>query len=670
MSQFDNIKGIGPKMKEKLHRNSIYDCFDMINKFPSRYDIFQLTSLKDVIDNQRATLEGKVSSVAVVSYIRKNFTRLSFKVVIEDREFKVSIFNREFLKNKLEIGTDIVITGTIDRLVNTFSAATLKLKKNFKNEIEPIYNLDGISDNQFNKLVKLSMEEYGHLIQDELPKKLIVKYRLIRYDELLRIVHNPVTMADMEKIDRRIKYEELFKFQFKMQYLRLKNKSKKNAIKKYNIDHVKLFIGRLPFELTKDQKRATNEIIKDVKSPYVMNRLLQGDTGSGKTVVAAITMFCVLSAGYQVALMAPTEILAKQHYKTMKKYFEGTPYTVIYLSGKLSLAERKEKLRIIMQDTSILVVGTHALFSEDVRYNNLGYVITDEQHRFGVNQRRKLREKGFNPDVLYMSATPIPRTLAISLFGDMDITSIHEKPKDRIVVETKLFSNNQIDLVYLLIDEQLRLGHQVYVVSPLILESETLDLSNAQKVYSELRKKFSEYEVGIIHSKIKQDDKDQVMEDFNNNKINLLVSTTVIEVGVDVPNATLMVVLDSDRFGLSQLHQLRGRIGRSNLKSYCLLVYKENSESKDRLEILEKTDDGFLLSEEDLKIRGPGDFFGYRQSCDLKFKRASIVDDLKILEVAKEDALEILKDSKTYREDQYKYIYNYLKTVIKERNFD
>jgi len=670
MSQVDNIKGIGPKMKEKLHRNSIYDCFDMINKFPSRYDIFQLTSLKDVIDNQRATLEGKVSSVAVVSYIRKNFTRLSFKVVIEDREFKVSIFNREFLKNKLEIGTDIVITGTIDRLVNTFSAATLKLKKNFKNEIEPIYNLDGISDNQFNKLVKLSMEEYGHLIQDELPKKLIVKYRLIRYDELLRIVHNPVTMADMEKIDRRIKYEELFKFQFKMQYLRLKNKSKKNAIKKYNIDHVKLFIGRLPFELTKDQKRATNEIIKDVKSPYVMNRLLQGDTGSGKTVVAAITMFCVLSAGYQVALMAPTEILAKQHYKTMKKYFEGTPYTVIYLSGKLSLAERKEKLRIIMQDTSILVVGTHALFSEDVRYNNLGYVITDEQHRFGVNQRRKLREKGFNPDVLYMSATPIPRTLAISLFGDMDITSIHEKPKDRIVVETKLFSNNQIDLVYLLIDEQLRLGHQVYVVSPLILESETLDLSNAQKVYSELRKKFSEYEVGIIHSKIKQDDKDQVMEDFNNNKINLLVSTTVIEVGVDVPNATLMVVLDSDRFGLSQLHQLRGRIGRSNLKSYCLLVYKENSESKDRLEILEKTDDGFLLSEEDLKIRGPGDFFGYRQSGDLKFKRASIVDDLKILEVAKEDALEILKDSKTYREDQYKYIYNYLKTVIKERNFD
>ena len=288
MSQFDNIKGIGPKMKEKLHRNSIYDCFDMINKFPSRYDIFQLTSLKDVIDNQRATLEGKVSSVAVVSYIRKNFTRLSFKVVIEDREFKVSIFNREFLKNKLEIGTDIVITGTIDRLVNTFSAATLKLKKNFKNEIEPIYNLDGISDNQFNKLVKLSMEEYGHLIQDELPKKLIVKYRLIRYDELLRIVHNPVTMADMEKIDRRIKYEELFKFQFKMQYLRLKNKSKKNAIKKYNIDHVKLFIGRLPFELTKDQKRATNEIIKDVKSPYVMNRLLQGDTGSGKTGTSTI----------------------------------------------------------------------------------------------------------------------------------------------------------------------------------------------------------------------------------------------------------------------------------------------------------------------------------------------------------------------------------------------
>lgn len=670
MSQLENIKGIGPKMREKLNRNNIYDCFDIMNHFPVRYDIFQLVTLRDVIDHERATLIGFVSSPAVVSFIRRNFTRLSFKVMIEEREFKVSIFNREFLKSKLDIGTEIVITGVIDRTKNTFTAATLKLKKNFKNEIEPIYNIDDISDAQFNKFVKVSIEEYGHLIRDDLPKDLIVKYRLIRYGELLRIVHNPVSKKDMEKLDRRIKYEELFKFQFKMQYLKLRNRSKKNAVKKYNLDQVRQFIATLPFELTKDQKLATNEIIKDIKSPYVMNRLLQGDTGSGKTVVAAITMFCVLDAGYQVALMAPTEILAKQHFKTMKSFFENTPFTVVYLSGKLNTQARREALQIIRKDSSVLVVGTHALFSGDVIYNSLGYVITDEQHRFGVNQRRKLREKGFNPDVLYMSATPIPRTLAISLFGDMEIISIKEKPKNRTVVDTKLFTKNQIDLVYLLIDEQLRLGHQVYVVSPLILESETLDLSNAQKVYSDMRKKFKDYNVGIIHSKIKADEKDKVMNDFNENIVNLLVSTTVIEVGVDVPNATLMVVLDSERFGLSQLHQLRGRIGRSSLKSYCLLVYNEASESKERLEILEKTDDGFLLSEEDLRLRGPGDFFGYRQSGDLKFKRASIVTDMKILELARDDALEILTNSKTYRDEQYKYLYKYLKTVIKRDNLD
>jgi len=368
--------------------------------------------------------------------------------------------------------------------------------------------------------------------------------------------------------------------------------------------------------------------------------------------------------------MAPTEILAKQHFKTFSKFFVDTKYKIIYLSGKLSVSERKEKLEIIKDNTNIIVVGTHALFSDDVRYKNLGFVITDEQHRFGVNQRKKLREKGFNPDVLYMSATPIPRTLAISLFGDMDISTIREKPKNRAKVDTKLFATKEIDLVYLLIEEELKKNHQVYVVSPLILESETLDLSNAQKVYSTMRKRFDKFNVGLIHSKIKSEDKDHVMNLFTENKINLLVSTTVIEVGVDVPNATLMIVLDSERFGLSQLHQLRGRIGRSSLKSYCLLVYNESSKAKERLEILEKTDDGFLLSEEDLKLRGPGDFFGYRQSGDLKFVKASIVSDAKILEVARNDALEILTNLDSYRNKDYYLIFNYLKSVLKRPEFD
>jgi len=670
MSMLETIKGIGPKLKTKLNRNDIYDCFDLINKFPSRYEIYHLTTLSDAPDGVRITLEGKVSSQPIVSYIRRNFTRLTFKVIIENRPFTVAIFNREYLKNILDIGEDIVLTGTIDRVKNTFTATTLKLIRNFKNEIEPIYNIDGVGDSQFNKIVNLALAEYGHLIMDDLPKKLIQKYKLITFNELLKIVHNPRTEKDLDKITRRIKYEELFKFQFKMQYTRLKNKSKKSLPKKYDINFIRDFIKTLPFELTNDQKKVTNEIIKDIKSPYVMNRLLQGDTGSGKTVVAAITVLSVLDAGFQVALMAPTEILAKQHYKTFSTLYRDLDYEIVFLSGKISKEQRRERLEIIKTSPKTLIIGTHALFSNDVRYNNLGYVITDEQHRFGVNQRQKLREKGFNPDILYMSATPIPRTLAISLFGDMDISTIREKPASRKKVETKLFNRNQMNLVYMIIEEELKNNHQVYVVTPLILESEKMDLSNAQKVFSNMKSHFKDFSVGLMHSKVKQEDKEKVMDMFHENKINILVSTTVIEVGVDNPNATLMIVMDSDRFGLSQLHQLRGRVGRGTLKSYCLLIHKEEEEVKERLEIMEQTDDGFRLSEEDLRLRGPGDFFGFRQSGDMKFKEANIVTDAHILEIAKNDALEILENHDNYYKQEYQSLFKYLKSVLKSSNLD
>lgn len=670
MSTLESIKGIGPKLKEKLNRNQIYDCFDLLNRYPSRYEIYHLTTLKDTVDNVRTTLEGKVSSAPTVVFIRRNFTKLSFKVLIEGRSISVVIFNREYLKNILDIGEDIVLTGTIDRLKNTFTATTLKLKKNFKNEIEPIYNVDGISDIQFQKIVKLSLEEYGYLIEDDLPLSLRKKYKLITYHELLKLVHNPVTNKDLEKVTRRIKYEELFKFQFKMQYLRLKTKSKKSLQKKYDISFIRDFISTLPFELTEDQKKVTNEIMKDIKSPYVMNRLLQGDTGSGKTVVAAITILSVLNANFQVALMAPTEILARQHYKTFSNFFKDIPYEIVFLSGKISKEQRKERLERIKNNPNTLIIGTHALFSDDVIYNNLGYVITDEQHRFGVKQRQKFREKGFHPDLLYMSATPIPRTLAISLFGDMDISTIREKPKNRIKVETKLFSTKEMNLVYMIMEDELLKNHQVYVVTPLILESEKIDLSNAQKVFSSMQKRFKNHSVGLMHSKIKQEDKDQVISMFNDNKINILVSTTVIEVGVDNPNATLMVVMDSDRFGLSQLHQLRGRIGRGSLKGYCLLIHKDDVETKERLEIMEKTDDGFTLSEEDLRLRGPGEFFGSKQSGELKFLKADIVKDAHILEIAKNDASEILSKKENYTSKEYEFIFKYLKSVLKKSNLD
>ncbi len=670
MSNLESIKGIGPKLKDKLNRNNIYDCFDMLAYFPKRYEIYKLTDLAHAADGVRVTLEGTVITNPVVAYLRKKFTKLSFKVMIEDIEFKVAIFNREYLRNILNVGEKIVLTGTIDRRLYSFTATTLKLKKNFKNEIEPIYNLDGIADTSFNKVVNTAMDEFLHLIDDDLPNELISKYRLITYNQLIKLAHNPVTEKDLEKINRRIKYEELFKFQFKMQYLRLKNKARKNIDKKYDLELVKAFINQLRFELTGDQKKATNEIMKDLKSPYMMNRLLQGDTGSGKTVVAAITVLAVLSAGFQVAFMAPTEILSKQHYETFKSFFKNFDYEVVYLTGKLGREERRRELEVIKNKPNTLIVGTHALFSDDVEYNNLGYVITDEQHRFGVNQRQKLREKGFLPDVLYMSATPIPRTLAISLFGDMDISTIREKPKNRKQINTKLFSSREMNLVYMLIEEQLRLEHQVYVVTPLILESEKLDLNNAQKVFSDMKKHFKNYSVGLMHSKVKPDDKEEVMKLFKENKIQILVSTTVIEVGVDVPNATLMVILDSERFGLSQLHQLRGRIGRSSLDSYCLLIYSGDLDSKKRLEIMERTDDGFELSEADLDIRGPGDFFGYKQSGDLKFSKANIVTDRKILEIARNDSLDILLKKENYYNKEYNKIFKYLKRTLKNTNLD
>lgn len=670
MSSLESIKGIGPKLKDKLNRNEIYDCFDMMEYFPSRYEIYKLTDLSHAADGVRVTLEGTVISNPLVSYIRKKFTKLSFKVVIEDIEFKVAIFNREYLRNVLKVGEKVVLTGTIDRKSYSFTATTLKLLKNFKNEIEPIYNLDGITDQSFKKVVSSAIEEYIYLLEDELPKSLIEKYKLITYEQLIQLIHNPITEKDLEKTVRRIKYEELFKFQFKMQYLRLKNKARKNVNKKYDLKEVKAFINQLHFELTDDQKKSTNEIMKDLKSPYMMNRLLQGDTGSGKTVVAAITILAVLSSGFQVAFMAPTEILSKQHYLTFKEYFKNFGYQVVYLTGKLGKEDRRRQLDIIRNNTNVLIIGTHVLFSNDVEYNNLGYVITDEQHRFGVNQRQKLREKGLSPDVLYMSATPIPRTLAISLFGDMDISTIRQKPSNRKPINTKLFKANEMNLVYMLIEEQLRLDHQVYIVTPLILESEKLDLSNAQKVFSDMKKHFKNYSVGLMHSKVKPEDKDEVMNMFKANKIQILVSTTVIEVGVDIPNATGMVILDSERFGLSQLHQLRGRIGRSDLESYCLLVYNGDLESKKRLEIMERTEDGFELSEADLEIRGPGDFFGFKQSGDIKFKKAHVVYDRKILEIARNDALDILLNKENYYNKEYIKIFKYLKRTLKNTNLD
>ncbi|PAT01156.1 hypothetical protein CI105_07890 [Candidatus Izimaplasma bacterium ZiA1] len=670
MSTLESIKGIGPRMKEKLNRNNIYDCFDLMYKYPSRYVVYQQKTLKDTIDNETVTLRGTVISKPIVHFIRRNLTKLQFKINIEERIFTVVIFNREYLSKMINVSEEVVVTGKIEREKYTFNATTLKLLKNYHDHIEAIYNIENITDQQFNKYVQAAIVEYSYLLKEDLPQTLIDKYKLITFEELIKIVHNPGDLSNLKHIDRRIKYEELFKFQMKMNYMKLKAKSKKVNIKKYDINSLREYIKKLPFTLTDDQKHMVNEIIKDIKSPYMMNRLLQGDTGSGKTVVASIAAYAVILSGYQVAFMAPTEILAKQHYQTFTKYFNNLNVNIVLLTGKIGKQERTEKLNLIITKPNTIIIGTHALFSDDVVYNNLGFVITDEQHRFGVNQRKKMREKGFLPDVLYMSATPIPRTLAISFFGDMDVSIIKQKPEGRKKVVTKLFTKDEMDLVYDIIHETLLKKEQVYIVTPLILESETLDLSNASQVFQTFRKQFKDFNTGLIHSKISSDDKDIVMENFNNGLIDILVSTTVIEVGVDNKNASLIVILDAERFGLSQLHQLRGRVGRGEKPSNALLVYNKNTEAKERLEILEKTDDGFVLSEHDLRLRGPGEFFGFKQTGDLKFLKADLLKDYKILELAREDAIEILTDQNSYYNKLYTPIFKYLKKELRNTKLD
>jgi ATP-dependent DNA helicase RecG len=397
----------------------------------------------------------------------------------------------------------------------------------------------------------------------------------------------------------------------------------------------------------------------------MMNRLLQGDTGSGKTIVAFILTMGVISSGHQVALMAPTALLAKQHYKKAKAYFEPFDVKVHLLTGHTSKAEREQIKQELIKDEALFVIGTHALFSDDISYKKLGLIITDEQHRFGVRQRQALRNKGQYPDVLYMSATPIPRTLAISVFGDMDLTTIKHKPAARKKVHTKLFNKEDLRLVYNLMEQELANNHQIYVVTPLILESVVnQEKANAQDVYQQLKKVFKDYKVGLVHGKIETEEKERMMDMFYHHEIDILVSTTVIEVGVDHANATMMVVFDSDQFGLSQLHQLRGRVGRGDSESYALLLV-QNHESFDRLRVLEESDDGFYLSEKDLEMRGPGQFFGAKQSGVLSFNNASIIEDFHIFLKAKEDAQNIIKNAEDHRD-----LIDKIKQEIEQQKYD
>lgn len=650
--QLKDVKGIGPKSLSLLNKINIYTVEDLVTHYPFRYEILERCNLNEVEDGGKIIIDGKIESVPILMHFKAGLNKMNFRLVTASGVVGVSIFNRAFLKSQLTVGTGVTVIGKLDKAKNVITASDIKLETLMnKVKIEPVYHCtSGLTNKNMSTYINMALLMFGKEILDYIPNSYLEKYNFLNKKTSLNIVHNPSTMDKLKEVTIRLKYEELFAFMFKINYLKVQNKKKNNGLTR-KIDRSKLdeFINKLSFELTDDQKKAIDEILNDLESPSRMNRLLQGDVGSGKTIVSFIAMLANYFSGYQSALMAPTEILATQHYKNLVNFINDSDIKIELLTGSTS---KKDKLRIYsgLKDGSIsMVVGTHALIQDDVVYNNLGLVITDEQHRFGVHQRANLQNKGVKPDVLYMSATPIPRTYALTIFGDMDVSTIKMRPKGRQKIDTFVKKNSEIKDVLELMYKELKEGHQVYVIAPLIEDSENSDFATVCNLKDQMKLAFGDkYKIDIVHGKMATGAKDVIMEQFKENKIQILISTTVVEVGVDVSNATTMVIFDADRFGLSTLHQLRGRVGRGSFKSQCILISDSDAE---RLKIMETVDDGFVISEADFKLRGHGDLFGTKQSGDMSFKIANIREDYKILLQAKKDSKEYLLDKNTDEDD-------------------
>ena len=654
MDKLSKVKGIGPKTEPLLNKIGIFTIDDLVTHYPFRYDVLKRSNLKNVTDpEEKIVIDGKVDSVPLVIRFRGGTNKLNFRLATTDGMVGVSIFGRAFLKNNLTIGENVIVIGKFDASKNTINASDIKFGILGNQErIESVYHTTrGLSQKILSNAINYSITTYGKEIDDNIPEYLLDKYNFLNKKTALNIVHNPPNYEKLKEASLRLKYEELFEFMFKINYLRAQNNKFNLGVERKTDQSLDSFIKELPFELTNDQKKALDEIIHDLNSKHRMNRLLQGDVGSGKTIVAILAMYYNYLCGYQSALMAPTEILAVQHYNNIRELLKDTPINVELLTGSVLKKEKDVIYNDLKEGKINIIIGTHALIQEDVTYNNLGLVVTDEQHRFGVNQRSNLKNKGIKPDVLYMSATPIPRTYALTIYGDMDVSIIKEMPKGRLPVKTKVYSNKEMNSVYKLMKEELENGRQVYVIAPLIEENEESDLTNVYTLRDKMNLIFgNKYRIDIVHGKMKGKEKDLIMGEFKANTVNILISTTVVEVGVDVPNATMMVIFDANRFGLSTLHQLRGRVGRSNIQSKCLLI--SDSDTK-RLEIMEQTNDGFEISEEDFKLRGSGDLFGTKQSGDMTFKMANLRSDYKILVQAKVDSQDYLNDEKNKKDKLY-----------------
>jgi len=656
------LKGVGPKMATRFAAKKIATVEDLLYFLPRTYeDRREVRKINRLEVGKTQTIIGKVINTEVRYYGKKRILEVTVgdnTANLTAKWFKGSI---SYLVGTLKKGTEVIFTGNV---TPNYSGKAMvhpeyeilegNEEENFLNfkRIVPIYSeTEGLHQKYFRKVMNFALENYSRYVASPIPDNICEKRNLLNIHGALLSVHFPGNSESMEEFisarssaHRRLIYDEFFFFQLGMA---IKKKGRiLDAGIKFNIEGTFLnkFLALLPFDLTAAQKRVINEIQADMAKQTAMNRLLQGDVGSGKTIVSMAAMITACGNSYQAAIMAPTEILAKQHFETINSWAEQIGLKIVLLTGSMTNSARSEILRQIQNGEANIIIGTHALIQEDVDFHKLGMVVIDEQHRFGVMQRATLRGKGISADVLVMTATPIPRTLAMTVYGDLDVSVIDEMPPGKKPVHTVLVSESRREKVYQTISAELAKGHQAFIVYPLVEQSESLDLKDATNMAKHLQKDIFPYNrIGLIHGKMKEKEKDEIMREFLENKIQILVSTTVIEVGIDVPRASLMIIEHAERFGLSQLHQLRGRVGRRDIPSSCILLadYKCSADARKRLKVMERTTDGFVIAEEDLAIRGPGDFLGTRQSGLPDFRIASIIRDARILNDAKEDAFQL-----------------------------
>ena len=637
--ELENVKGIGPKTKELLNKINIYSVDELVRYYPYRYNIYSPENILNHEDEQ-ICITGMIEGVPKLSYIKRNLNKISFTFLTNNIRCNVVIFNRAFINRYLTVGKYITLVGKYKKDKNQFIASDIKLKPIYKTEVEPVYHLvNGLKTSTLESSIK-SILESNIEINEIVPDFINDMYGFIKSKDAIKEIHFPTSLEETKKANLKLKYEELFEFLFKINIIKYRNQLFNDYVIKHvdesMIDSIK---KQIPYSLTGDQETTLNEIIDDFNSFKRMNRLIMGDVGCGKTIVAFIAVMLNYKCGYQSAILAPTEVLASQHYENFISLFPDI--RVEFLVGSKTKKQKeviKEKLKNGEVD---VLIGTHAMLEDDVEFKNIGLVVTDEQHRFGVNQRKSLQNKGEFVDVLYLSATPIPRTYALTIYGDMDISIIKEKPAGRKDIATKVLKFSEMEIVLKTIKEEIDNHHQVYVVAPLIEESES-DLNDVNTIYELISKNISDIKIDILHGKMKNVDKDRVINNFKEGKLDLIISTTVIEVGVDVKNATLMVIFNAERFGLATLHQLRGRVGRNSLDSKCILI---SDQEKERLHVLEESNDGFYVSEMDFKMRGSGDLFGIRQSGDMVFKIADLKKDYKILLQCKKDVDKFILDN-------------------------